>query len=324
MDVLDTALSNFHFSKTLYCAHCTNGAPWGVKIERSRTVQFHAIRSGRAWIRVQGEKPVALAEGDFVVLPHGDAHEVTCERDTPATPAQQLIAGAERNNPWVLSFGGCGEESVLICAGFACAGGAADPLLSFLPRVIHLRRADTKSLEPILVLAEREMCAAGDGTEAVLARLGEILMVEAVRMYVKTLAPGQGGWLGALHDPQIASVLRAIHSEPARRWTLAGLASHASMSRTSLATRFRSLLGTSVHAYISRLRMITAASMLEDPKRPKLARVAAQVGYGSEAAFSRAFLREMGVAPTKLRPRNGNGNGNGHQDDNGAKHSAAG
>ena len=111
------------------------------------------------------------------------------------------------------------------------------------------------------------------------------------------------GTILTLHDPQIASVLHAIHAEPARRWTLAALASQASMSRTSLATRFRTLVGTSVHAYIARLRMITAASLLEDPKRPKLARVAAQVGYGSEAAFSRAFLREMGFAPTKLRPR---------------------
>jgi AraC-like DNA-binding protein len=74
------------------------------------------------------------------------------------------------------------------------------------------------------------------------------------------------------------------------------------MSRTSLATRFRELLGTSVQAYIARVRMVTAAAMIEHPQRPKLARVAADVGYGSEAAFSRAFLREMGVAPTKLRP----------------------
>jgi AraC-like DNA-binding protein len=314
MDVLDTALSNFHFSKTLYCAHCTNRAPWGVRIDESRSVQFHAVRSGRAWIRVRGEQPVALTAGDFVVLPHGDEHDVTWERDTPAIPAQQMIAGAQHTTPWVLSFGGCGESSELICAGFGCAGDAVDPLLAFLPRVIHLRAVDTKSLEPILVLAEREMRAAGDGTDAVLARLAEILMVETVRTYVKTLAPGQGGWLGALHDPQISAVLRAIHSDPARRWTLAQLASQASMSRTSLATRFRSLLGKSVHSYIARLRMVTAASLLEDPKRPKLARVAAQVGYGSEAAFSRAFLREMGMAPTKLRPRNGNG----------GKHSAAG
>lgn len=304
MDVLETALSKFHFSKTLYCAHCTNRAPWGVGIGASRGVQFHAVRSGRAWIRVQGEQPIALAAGDFVVLPRGDEHEVTCERDTPAIPAQQMLAGAEYSSPWALSFGGSGETSQLICAGFACAAESIDPLLSFLPRVIHLRRTETESLEPILVLAEREMHSSGQAVDAVLARLAEILMVEAVRAYLKTLAPGQCGWLGALHDPQIASVLHAIHADSARRWTLAQLASLASMSRTSLATRFRSLLGTSVHAYIARLRMLTAASLLEDPMRPKLARVAAQVGYGSEAAFSRAFLREMGVAPTKLRPRN--------------------
>jgi AraC-like DNA-binding protein len=303
MDALESALANFHFSKTVYCAHCTNHAPWGVHIAESRTVQFHAVRSGRAWIRVRGEQAVVLEAGDFVVLPHGDAHDVSDERDTPAIPAHELIEALQPSTPWVLGFGKNGARSELICAAFACAAESVDPLLSFLPRVIHLRGCETQSLEPILALAEREMRAASQAVDAVLARLAEILMVESVRAYVKTLMPGEGGWLGALHDPQIANVLCAIHADPARRWTLAELAGVASMSRTSLATRFRTLVGTSVHGYIARLRMITAASLLEDPKRPKLARVAAQVGYGSEAAFSRAFLREMGVAPTKLRPR---------------------
>ncbi|MFI5316466.1 MAG: AraC family transcriptional regulator [Myxococcota bacterium] len=305
MDVLGTALAKFHFSKTLYCAHCTNHAPWGVALAQSCSVQFHAVRSGRAWIRVRGEEPVALEAGDFVVLPHGDAHEVTDARDTPAAPVQELLAASQHTSPWILGFGKNGARSELVCAGFACAAESADPLLSFLPRVIHLRAADTALLEPILALAESAMRSSGNATDGVLARLAEILMVESVRAYAKTLVPGEGGWLGALHDPQIANALRAIHEAPARRWTLAALASLASMSRTSLATRFRTLVGTSVHAYIARLRMITAAALLEDPKRPKLSRVAAEVGYGSEAAFSRAFLREMGVAPTKLRPHRG-------------------
>jgi AraC-like DNA-binding protein len=266
-------------------------------------VHFHAVREGRAWIRVRGESPIALEAGDFVVIPHGDAHEVTDDRDTPAVPVSELLAGVERKTPWLLGFGKGGEPSVVVCAAFACAGESDDPILAFLPRMIHLRAAETTLLEPILVLAEREMQAAGQATDSVLARLAEILMVEAVRAYVKTVAPGECGWIHALHDPQISNVLRAIHAEPARRWTLATLARTASMSRTSLATRFRDLLGTSVHAYIARLRMITAATLLEDPMRPKLARVAAEVGYGSEAAFSRAFLREMGVTPTTLRPR---------------------
>src|SRR5215475_10905750 len=123
--------------------------------------------------------------------------------------------------------------------------------------MIHLRGAETATLEPILQLAEREMRTSGPATSAVLGRLAEILMVESVRAYVRNLRPEQSGWLRALNDPQITGVLRAIHENPARSFTIAGLASCASMSRTSLATRFRELLGTSVHAYISRLRMLT-------------------------------------------------------------------
>jgi AraC-like DNA-binding protein len=304
MDVLETALSRFRFSKLLYCAHCTNRAPWGVGIAAGHGLQIHAVRSGHAWIRVQGEQPVELETGDFVMVPHGTAHDVIDAPDTPATPVGEQIAAQRPTSPWLLGFGTSGGAvTEMVCAGFACAADCNDPLISFLPKVVHLRAAETASLEPILRLSERELRAGSPATEAVLLRLAEILVVEAVRSYVKTLGPGQCGWLGALHDPQISRVLLAIHEAPARRWTLAGLASLASMSRTSLATRFRALVGTSVHAYIARLRMLAAASLLEDPKRPKLARVAAEVGYGSEAAFSRAFLREMGYAPTKLRPR---------------------
>ncbi len=305
MHALEGALERLHFSSTLYCAYCTNRSPWGIGLGASRAVQFHAVRSGRATIRVQGGKTVAIAAGDFVVLPHGDAHEVTDSRETRAVPAPELLRSLPQTNRWIVSLGKNGELSRLICAGFACVAGSVNPLLSFLPRIIHLRAGETSSLEPILVLAEREMRSPGCATAAILARLAEILMVESVRTYVNTLRPGQGGLLGALHDPQIAAVLCAIHEQPARQWTLAGLAAAAAMSRTSLATRFHALVGTPVQAYIRRFRMIIAASLLEDPHRPKLAHVAEEVGYGSESAFSRAFLREMGAAPTKLHPRPG-------------------
>jgi transcriptional regulator GlxA family with amidase domain len=142
-------------------------------------------------------------------------------------------------------------------------------------------------------------------SSAILARLGEILVVESVRTYVGSLQPGQGGWFGGLQDPRIAAVMRAIHEDPARPWTISALARKAAMSRTALAMRFRALIGTSVKAYVTHVRMTTAASLLEEPERPNLARVAEAVGYGSEAAFSRAFVREMGVAPTHLRMRAG-------------------
>jgi AraC-like DNA-binding protein len=248
---------------------------------------------------VNGGKRIELAAGDFVVIPHGDAHEVADGPETRAISAQEQLAD-QRTNPWIASLGADGAPTEMICAGFSFSAGS-HPLLSFLPPMIHLRGEDTASLEPILQLATREMSSAGPATSAVLGRLAEILMVESVRAYVRTLHPEQSSWLRALNDPQITAALRAIHENPARSWTIASLAARSSMSRTSLATRFRELLGTSVQVYIARLRMVTAAAMIEHPQRPKLARVAADVGYGSEAAFSRAFVREMGVSPNKLR-----------------------
>ena len=230
MEILETALEKFHVSSTLYCALCTNRAPWGVALPQMPSVQFHAVRSGRAWFGVNGGARIVLEAGDFVVVPHGDAHEVADGPDTPAIPVKEQPAN-ERCNPWIASFGVDGAETEMICAGFAFSAGS-HPLLSFLPPMIHLRGEDTASLEPILKLAEREMRSSGPATSAVMGRLAEILMVEAVRAYVRTLQPEQSCWLRALNDPQITTALRAIHENPARSWTLASLAARASMSRT--------------------------------------------------------------------------------------------
>src|SRR5215831_3195265 len=120
MDVLASALEKFRFSKTVYCASCTNRGPWGVALPASRSVHFHAVRAGSAWIRLAGEAPVHAETGDFVVLPHGDAHEVCDARDTPAAPVAQLLADSDRSTPWIMSFGRGGARSVLVCAAFAC------------------------------------------------------------------------------------------------------------------------------------------------------------------------------------------------------------
>jgi AraC-like DNA-binding protein len=299
MNILDSVLHGFHFSSTMYCAYCTNRAPWGMGLAQSRSAQFHAVRSGQCWVRV-GDHQFPLETGDFVVLPHGDEHEVVDSRKTKAVPAREVLAGIPRSNPWVVNLGEKGQLAILICAGFLYSAHAENPILQFLPKMIHLRASETASLEPLLILAEQEMQNPNAGTNAMLARIAEMLMVECIRTYVQTLDPGQGGWLAALQDHKLSAVMQAIHEKPARPWTLAELAAKVGISRTSLAARFRAVVGMTVRQYITRLRLTLAASMLETPNRPSVAEIAQHVGYSSEAAFSRAFSREMGVAPSRL------------------------
>ena len=301
MDVLERVLANFHFASTSYCALCTNRAPWGIALGWSRSIQFHAVRSGKCWIRLERGTAVELKTGDFVVLPHGDPHDVIDDPSTRAVNAAELLAGIRRTSRWIVELGGSGLRSQMVCAGFVCGAGSQLPLTSFLPKLIHLRANATASLEPILMLAENEMRAPQRATDVMLARVAELLLVEAVRSYVRTLRPGEGGWLAALQDTKICAVLKLIHDEPTRNWSLQALAAEAAMSRSSLTTRFRDLVGESIHAYIARLRMVAAATLLQNGGRADLATIADKVGYKSESAFIRAFTRTVGVTPSRFR-----------------------
>jgi AraC-like DNA-binding protein len=301
MDALDCVLGNFHVMSMIYCADCTNRAPWGVKLNPSpQSVHFHAPRSGKCWIRVDNHV-VELQTGDFAVLPHGTKHDVIDDPGTPGIRAAILLERTPRTNPWVMQFGGTGFQTRIICAGFICAKGAQFPLMAFLPNLIHLRADTTASLEPILALAENEMQTPQQATDVILARLAELLVVEAVRTYLKTLKPGEFGWLAALQDSKISRILALIHRDPAHPWTLHALSQEAAMSRSALTARFRDVAGLPIGAYIARLRMATAANLLQRPGRADLGSIADQVGYKSEAAFIRAFTRSMGTSPTRFR-----------------------
>jgi len=298
-DALEDVLQKFHFAATSYCAYCTNRAPWGIQLGASSAAHFHAVRTGTCWVKV-GQQAIFLEAGDFVVLPHGDAHAVSDAADSRAVPAEELLSSVNRNTAWHVNLGKEGVISEIICAGFIYTQGVHDPLLNLLPPMIHLRGSETASLEPLLVLAEQEMQVSGRGAAAMLARIGEMLLVESVRTFVAVPSRGEVGWLAALKDEKLARVIHAIHIDPRRRWLLSELAAEAGMSRTTLATRFSAVMGVSVQKYITRARLILAASLLESADRPNLTEIADAVGYSSDATFSRAFRRELGVPPSKL------------------------
>ena len=147
---------------------------------------------------------------------------------------------------------------------------------------LALMAAETRDLRP--------------GGEAVITRLSDVLVIQAIRSWIEADPTAQSGWLGALRDPQIERALSLIHGDPARAWTVALLADELAMSRSSFAARFTELVGEPAMQYVTRWRMQVATSSLQE-EGATVAELTNRLGYRSEAAFARAFKRVVGSAP---------------------------
>jgi AraC-like DNA-binding protein len=273
-------------------------------------VSYHVVREGGCWFSLLPEgEPVWLAAGDVLVVSHGDAYRLANPRDTLPTlsPQENLEAFrrlARRELPAVLVEGGGGDPPVrLICGFLGCDVRPFNPALAALPQALVVRPSGDGSAERLRRLAQLVVLEAeepGAGSACVLLRLGELLFVEVIRRYLAGLTDGESGWLAGLRDPFVGRALQLIHQRPEQAWTLASLASGASLSRSALAERFAGFVGCPPMQYLARCRMQRAARLLADGGA-KVAAVAHAVGYDSEAAFSRAFKKTLGVSPAHWR-----------------------
>jgi AraC-like DNA-binding protein len=304
-DVLTTVMDAVRLRSRVFCRSELK-APWGMALKRSDYAHFHVIERGGAWLRIEGEEPVALAGGDLVVVPHGTGHTLTDSLGTTARPLSEMAGrhGSE-GGCLVMRGGGEGPETRLVCGSFRFERRQAHPLVELLPPLIHLRPAETPAaewLEATLRFLAWETREARPGTETIVSRLTDVLFVQVLRAWIESLPEGQGGWMGALRDRQVGAALALVHRAPERGWTNASLAEAVGMSRSRFAARFAALVGEPPLAYVSRWRLETAAGLLQDGAL-SLGEVAASVGYESEAAFSKAFRRRFGTPPGAYRRR---------------------
>ena len=265
-------------------------------------IEYHALTAGACFGGIVGEAPVRLEAGDIIVFPQGDPHVMSsapgmrCPEDAAAFTRASRLPIAIRKD------GGGEDRADVICGFLGCDARPFNPLLAALPRVIHVQRraSDDHTLEQLIRLALAESMAERSGGEAVLARLSELLFIEVVRRHLSALPPEQGGWLGGLRDPGVGRALGKLHDRPAHPWTLEELARAVGMSRSVLAERFTHFVGVAPMQYLAQWRMQLAATMLSSTWMT-LAEISEQVGYGSEAALSRAYKRWVGVAPADWR-----------------------
>jgi AraC-like DNA-binding protein len=269
-----------------------------------RVIEYHLIARGSCWGNAIGDEPVHLREGDLILFPQGDPHVLSSAPGMRAEPDLAVFARQSTPLPLVYEMGGGGEDRARVVCGFlGCDERPYNPLLTALPRVIHLSARGPNAvsgwLGTLVNLAVAESGARRPGGENVLARLSELMFVEMIRQYLETLPAAQRGWLSGLRDPVVGQALAAMHAEPAADWTVEGLARQAGVSRSVFAERFTAMVGQPPMQYLAMWRSQLASRLLADGRH--VADVAGAVGYDSEAAFSRAFKKQVGRSPAAWR-----------------------
>jgi AraC-like DNA-binding protein len=273
--------------------------------ETGHLIEFHILTKGGCWAGVVGEPPTRLGQGDIIVFPQGDAHVLSSSPGMRLQPDMAIYKQPDTTQlPFWLNAGGNGPEAAsLVCGFLGCDARPFNPLLQSLPRVLIWNagsHAGSSWLPSFVRAALDEAQRKQAGGESVLARLSELMFIEVVRGYIHSLGPQQTGWLAGLRDPQIGRVLNLLHGNPARDWTLDLLAKECGMSRSSLVERFSHYVGQAPIQYLAQWRMQVATKLLANGGA-NVALVAAEVGYQSEAAFSRAFKKLMGMPPAAWR-----------------------
>lgn len=264
---------------------------------------FHAVVSGNAWVTLaDGGTPIALERGDVVMMPFGHNHLLAAEPGTATRPIGELNS-VDQFGRGRLVVAGSGPGTSLICGTVRFDKGAAHPVLSMLPPLLHIRDHRGRmasAVETMIGLIADEMDHPKAGNETVIARLTDALIVYVLRNYIEQLPAGQGDWLSALKDPPIRDALGLIHRSPERSWTAAELAVLVGMSRSGFFSRFRDAVGETPAQYLTRWRIHLATRLLKE-EEASVSVVAQRVGYATEAAFSNAFKRVMGVRPGAYR-----------------------
>jgi len=266
-------------------------------------MSYHVVTEGSCWGGLIDAPPLQMLAGDIIVFPHGDPHVLSSKPGMRGAPDIGLYRppGQGGRLPFTLTMGATRRDPAKIVCGFlGCDTRPFNPLLSALPRVIHQRARAEGPLAQFVQLAVSESRQPRVGGEVVLGRLSELLFVDVVRNYLEMLPENRTDWLAGLRDPYVGRALAALHGDPARQWTIDALAREAGLSRSALAERFTLYAGQPPMQYLASWRMQIAAHLLLNGAE-SVASLASKVGYESEAAFSRAFKKIVGVPPGAWR-----------------------
>lgn len=282
--------------------------PWALRVQDEAPLTIAAVVRGHAWFVVDGTAPSRLDAGDVAVLLGPEPYLVA---DDPSTPARAAIHPGQRcttpdgaeldamRELGVRTWGNAADGATILLTGtYGLEGEVSRRLLRALPSFLVLRDGEWDC--PVVPLLAAEVVKDEPGQEAVLDRLLDVLLIAVLRAWFARPDAAAPGWFRAAGDPVVGPVLRRLHHEPARAWTVAALADEAGISRAALARRFHDLVGEPPMRFLAGWRIALAADLLLEPGAT-IGSVAHEVGYGSAFALSTAFKRVRGVSPSAWR-----------------------
>lgn len=296
-------------------------SPWCIEVPHAKeyaeiilpraqhVVSYHLVVEGHGVAGVRGNQTLEFETGDVIVFPHVDPYFMAsgCDAKPSYTHEENLQffrEAAAGNLPFVMpEGGGAPPKTRLICGFLGCDLSPFNPLFATLPSILRISRpGDGKPdlLDQLIDLAMAEIHAPRAGAESIRLSLCELMFVELLRRQLRTTSESRPGWLAGLQDPIVGRALSFLHASPAEEWNLGSLAAETGVSRSVLAERFALNVGEPPMRYLLLWRMQLAARLLVDSPS-KVSTVAAQVGFRSEAAFSRAFKRVTGFSPSEWR-----------------------
>jgi AraC family transcriptional regulator, alkane utilization regulator len=322
VDVLSEALRAFRVSGSMFI-DADLKAPWAIVtpspaeiasalgVESDRVIPYHLVTEGSCLVTVEGQAPMRLAAGDVALFPHGHVHVLASHEGIAPTPLSRAFVERvlARRTILPIRHGGAGQAVKLLCGFFAIDKWGGDHLVKGLPAVLSAR-IGTDGGRVLLTAVARYSIEArvtgGPGSDALVCKLSEILFVDALRQFILSSDAAEAGWLAGLRDPAICRALALVHSRPKDAWDVRSLASACAMSRSTFVARFTDVVGSPPMKYLSRWRLTLAARDLSHADVTVM-QVAGRYGYGSEAAFTRAFRCAFDIPPATFRRVRGRG-----------------
>lgn len=276
--------------------------PWRYDFAASKDSMFHILSFGGAYLEVEGEaEPIRVEDGDVVLFPTGQPHSLYDAPTSPLTRLVRLDYDPQRGYQVVFREG-AGPKPLLLCGAFHFDYPHNFPLLHRLPNLIHVRGTQGRvedGFADIVRMIARESASQRHGADVMLNRLTELLFIQVIRLWIDQQAEASVGWVGALRDQPISAALGLIHQSPAHKWTVSELAEAVALSRSAFSARFTELVGEPPLTYLTRWRMLRATRLLKNDVGMET--IAELLGYESEAAFRKAFKREIGIPPAQYR-----------------------